>query len=436
METAIEAVAIKKAFRRLVGFLALMMFCAVMDRVNVGFAALGMNKDLGLSSAAFGLGAGLFSLGYMLFEIPSNMLLMKVGARRWLSRIMVTWAILSMATCLATGPASFYALRFALGAAEAGFLPGVMVYLGFWFPNAHRGRTNSVFLLAMPLGQSISAVLSGLILNMDGYLGFAGWQWLFVLEGAPSLIIGLIAWFYLTDTPADAKWLLPEERDALTTMVAREKAQFGKLDGVGFFQVFRNPTVLSLGVISIAISIVLTGVPLWLPQIVRTLGLPNGTTGIVVALPPLLGAIIMVLWGRSSDRHKERLWHILAAMGLCALGWLLAAYYAYFGHGSAGLLVGGMILANGGVLAANALFWTLPAQALSGRAAATGIALISAIGNIGSTAGPLLVGHLRDITGGFAMPFVFMTTVAILAGLLLPLISAAKRRSTLKATAS
>jgi MFS transporter, ACS family, tartrate transporter len=423
MDNTVEAVAIKKAFRRLVGFLALMMFCAVMDRVNVGFAALSMNKDLGLSSAAFGFGAGLFSLGYLLFEIPSNLILLKVGARRWLARIMVTWALLSMATSLASGPASFYALRFALGVAEAGFLPGVMVYLGYWFPGLHRARTNAVFLLAMPVGQSVSALLSGLILNLDGLLGIAGWQWLFVLEGLPSLVIGIATWFYLTDRPADAGWLLPDERAALETMVTREKAQFGKIDNNGLMQVFCNPTVLSLGLIYSAISIVLTGVPLWLPQIVRTLGLSYGTVGLVAALPPLAGAAVMVLWGRSSDRRKERIWHIFAAMGLCAFGWLLAACFVSYGYGGPVLLIGGMVLANGGVLAASAVFWTLPSQALSGRAAATGIALISAMGNVGSTIGPLLVGHLRDTTQGFALPFLFMVLVAIVSGALLPLIS-------------
>jgi len=420
MSTALEETAIRKSFRRLVSFLSLMMFCAVMDRVNVGFAALSMNKDLGLSSAAFGFGAALFSLGYMLFEIPSNLILARVGARRWLARIMVTWALISMATTLAAGPTSFYVLRFALGAAEAGFLPGVMFYLGYWFPGSVRARTNAIFLIAMPLGQSLSALVSGPILAMDGTLGFYGWQWLFVIEGIPTLLVGFISWFYLCDRPRDARWLSPAERVALEELVEREKLLHEKLDTTDYLTVFTDRRVVGLGAIYALISVVLTGVPLWLPQIMRTLELSYVVTGVLVALPPLFGTVVMILWGRSSDRRAERILHIVFAMLMCACGWLLAASQQYAGFGAAFTLIFGMMVANAGVLAALAVFWTLPARSLSGAAAASGIAFISAVGNIGSMIGPPVVGHLRDLTHGFSVPFLFMAGVALLSGILLP----------------
>lgn len=417
---AVEDVAVRKAFRRLIGFLALMMFCAVMDRVNVGFAALSMNKDLGLSSFAFGLGASLFSLGYMLFEIPSNLVLARVGARLWFMRIMVTWALLSMATSLATGPISFYILRFLLGAAEAGLFPGILFFLGCWFPGRVRARTNAVFLIAMPLGQSLTALVSGPILEMNGLWGLHGWQWLFILEGLPTLLIGIAAWFYLSDRPRAARWLSPAEQDALETMVQREKVSLGKLDTSNHLAVFGDRHVIALGVLYALISVVLTGVPLWLPQIVRTLDLSYAVVGVVAAIPPLLGTLAMVLWGRSSDRRGERIWHIAIAMLTCAVGWLLAVGYLYFGWGGPWLLVLGLIVANAGVLAAIAVFWTLPALILSGTAAASGIAFVSAVGNMGSIVGPIVFGHLRDLSQGFAGPSAFMMAIAALAGIFLP----------------
>ena len=407
-----EARAIQKAFHRLVWFLALLMFCAVMDRVNVGFAALSMNHDLGLSSAAFGAGAGLFSLAYLLFEIPSNLILRRVGARRWLARIMVTWGIISMATCFATGTTSFYLLRFALGAAEAGFLPGVMFYLGNWFPGKYRARTNAVFLLSMPVGQAVAALLSGLILNLDGSFGLAGWKWLFLLEGLPSSLLGVVTWFYLADRPTTAKWLTEPERDAIEGMLADERAAFRKLDSQSLRQVFFSRSVLMLGTVYLAIDLVLTGVPLWLPQVMRTLGLSYSMVGVATALPPLAGVVAMLLWGRSSDKHKERTWHILAACGLCGFGWLMAAIFIH----QPAILIAGLVLANAGVLAATVVFWAMPSEALSGLAAAAGIALISAMGNIGAVVGPVIVGKLRDETGGFTAPFLFFFATAVVAG--------------------
>jgi len=407
----------------------MMMFCAVMDRVNVGFAALSMNKDLGLSSAAFGFGAGLFSLGYMMFEIPSNLILARVGARIWLARIMVTWALISMATSLATGPASFYLLRFALGAAEAGFLPGVMFYLGYWFPGRVRARVNAIFLIAMPLGQSLSGLISGPILAMDGMLGYHGWQWLFLLEGIPTLLIGIISWFYLSDRPSDARWLSAAEQKALEELVQRESISDGKLNTSKYLVVFGDRRVLALGAVYAFLSVVLTGVPLWLPQIMRTLEFSYIVTGLLVALPPLVGTLSMIQWGRSSDRRGERILHISIAMGVCASGWLIAIISQSGSLGSAFFLVLGMIVANAGVLSAFAVFWTLPAQSLSGTAAASGIAFISAVGNIGSMTGPVLVGHLRDITHGFTVPFLFMAAAALATGILLPCVVRSTDRS-------
>ena len=423
-QDAVGISALKKASRRLVSFLAILMFCAVMDRVNVGFAALSMNRDLGLSSAAFGLGAGLFSLAYLLFEIPSNLILRRVGARRWIARIMVTWGILSMATALSSGSRSFYFLRFALGAAEAGFLPGVMFYLGSWFPGCYRARTNAFFLLSMPIGQAVAALLSGFILQLNGWLGVAGWQWLFIIEGLPTVVLGVVTWFYLTDKPADATWLTPAEQTTIERMLANEAQLYKKLDSHRLAHVFFNPKVLMLGLAYFAIALVLTGVPLWLPQIIRTLGLTYGMVGVVTALPPLAGVAAMILWGWSSDRQNDRIWHIFAACIICGLGWLLAANNIE----NVAILIPALILANAGVLAANVVFWAIPSETLSGLAAAAGIALISAFGNLGAVAGPIVVGRLRDDTGGFAVPFMFFFVVALVAGCLTAL---SRRRNNL-----
>jgi MFS transporter, ACS family, tartrate transporter len=414
VKSTIEAVVIRKLSRRLGWFLTLLFFCCVLDRVNIGFAALSMNRELGLTARTFGVGASMFSVGYLLFEVPSNLVLHRIGARRWIARIMVTWGLVSMATVLCRGPNSFYFLRFLLGVAEAGFFPGVILYLSYWFPAAHRGRFNALFLLAIPLSQTLAAAISGALLELDGVLGVAGWRWLILIEGVPALALGVVTFFYLTDRPRDATWLDADERNWLETTLAHEDRAMNKLDSRRLFHTFTNPAVLLLGLTYFGINIILTGVPLWLPQIIRGGGYSYALTGFLAAMPPLAGAVVMVLWSRHSDRNGERLWHLLAAIALCSLGWGIAAFFA----NSPSLLILSLVVANAGILAATSTFWTLPANVLAGASAAAGIALIGVIGNLGGIFGPIVVGQIKDTTQTFTATFVFMSAVAVAAGII------------------
>jgi ACS family tartrate transporter-like MFS transporter len=408
-----ESVVIRKLSRRLVWFLMLLFFFCVLDRVNIGFAALSMNRDLGLTAQAFGVGAAMFSVGYLLFEVPSNLILHKVGARRWIARIMITWGVVSMATVLCRGPNTFYLLRFLLGVAEAGFFPGVILYLSYWFPAAHRARFNALFLLAIPLSQTLAAAISGVLLELDGVLGLAGWQWLILIEGFPALLLGAVTFFYLTDRPREATWLNAEERRWLETTLAREDRVMNKLDSRRLLHTFGNPAVLLLGLTYFGINMVLTGVPLWLPQIIRSGGFSYGLTGFLAAMPPFAGAVAMVMWSRHSDRDGERLWHLIAAIALCSIGWGMAVIFAH----TPSLLILSLVVANAGILAATSIFWTLPTSVLAGTSAAAGIALIGVFGNLGGTLGPIAVGYIKDTTQSFTATFVFMSGVVLAAGL-------------------
>lgn len=414
MNSTMEAAVIRKLSLRFGWFLTLLFFCCVLDRVNIGFAALSMNRELGLTAQTFGVGAAMFTVGYLLFEIPSNLILHKIGARRWLARIMVTWGLVSMATILCHGPSSFYLLRFLLGVAEAGFFPGVILYLSYWFPAAHRGRFNALFLLAISLSQTLAAAISGALLDLNGLLGMSGWRWLILLEGIPAVILGVVTFFYLTDRPRDATWLAVEERNWLETTLAHEDQAFSKIDNPRLLHIFINPTALLLGLTYFGINIILTGIPLWLPQIIRNGGYSYAVTGFLAAMPPLGGAIVMVLWSRHSDRSGDRLWHLLAAIALCSFGWGAAAVFAH----SPTLLILSLVVANAGILASTSTFWTLPADVLAGASAAAGIALIGVIGNFGGILGPIVVGHIKDTTQTFTATFIFMSAVAAAAGII------------------
>ncbi len=416
MNAGIGKAAISKASGRLIWFLVLLFVTAAIDRVNVGFAALTMNKDVGLSTAAFGFGAGIFSVGYLLFEVPSNLILQRVGARRWISRIMITWGLASAAMVLVHGSTSFYALRFLLGAAEAGFFPGVILYLSYWFPAEYRARFSALFLLAIPLSQVISAGLSGAVMQaFNGAFGMAGWRWLFIVEAAPAIVLGVVTWYYLSDRPRDAQWLSPDEQTWLEDTLAREERVFHKFNNSQWLRAFTNPATLILGAAYFGIDLALTGVPLWLPQIVRTLGYSYAITGALAALPPLVGGLAMVLWGRSSDRSGERLWHLIAAIVVTAIGWGLAVPFIH----SPLLLIASMTIASAGIFAATSIFWSLPASVLAGTSAATGIAVIGVIGNLGAAFGPIVMGAIKDATHGFTATFIFMAACALSSGVVM-----------------
>lgn len=377
---------------RIIPFMGLLYVVNFLDRVNVGFAALTMNHDLGLGAEAFGVGAGIFFLGYFFFEVPSNVILEKVGARLWMFRIMFTWGLVSMAMAFAQGPWSFYGLRFLLGVAEAGFFPGMMLYLTYWFPQSQRAKYNSLFFAAIPLSSALGSPLSGYILGFDGFQGLHGWQWLFLLEGLPSCVLAFAVLFVLPDKPARAKFLTDAEKQFVATTLAREATPPASL-----WAGLSDRRVWILAVTDIGIIIALYGLGLWLPQIVKAMGFSNLETGFVVALPYVASTIAMILWARSSDTLRERVWHVaipalFASASLIAAGFLGANLWAILA------LTGASI----GIYAALVTYWTLPPSFLGGTAAAGGIAFINSVGNLGGFFGPALMGWLKQSTGGYA----------------------------------
>lgn len=407
---------------RLLPFLMLCYFVAYLDRVNVGFAALTMNRDLGLSAEAYGFGAGIFFFGYFLFEVPSNVILERVGARAWITRIMISWALISASTALVTGERSFVLVRFLLGLAEAGFFPGIILYLTYWYPSERRAGIVGTFMMAVPISAAVGSPLSAWIMAVaDGAHGLAGWQWLYLLEAAPSLLLGFAVPFVLTDRPATASWLTPEERDELAREIERDR-QATRRPALGLRQALVHPQVLALALVYLGLSAGLYGVGLWLPQIVKGFGLSTLETGFVTAVPYLVAAAGMVAWTRMSDRQGERIWHV--ALPAFAGGLALAV------SGQTGSPVPAMALlslATLGVFCALPTFWTLPTALLSGSAAAGGIALINAVGGLGGFIGPYLVGWIKDATDRFDLALAAIAGLMIAAGLLTLILGRAMR---------
>jgi ACS family tartrate transporter-like MFS transporter len=377
---------------RLIPFMMLLYVVNYIDRVNVGFAALTMNKDLGFSPAIFGFGAGLFFLGYLLFQVPMSVTLERVGARRSIFAILVIWGAISAGTALIRGPIGFYALRFLLGVAEAGFFPVMLVYLTHWFPRSYRGRFTAVFMTAIPLSIIVGAPLSGVILAMQGIGGLAGWQWMFLIEGLPACILGVAVLFILPDGPADARWLTNEERARIAARVSEDEMARERR----VWPAMHDPRVLALGLVNFAILFSSKGVQLWLPQIVQGMGFSTFATGFIVSLAYLASVPAMVLWGRSSDLKDERVWHV-ALPALLAAGAFIVASLTQ----SNVLSLVAITLAAVGLSAVLPAYFSLLSSFLSGPAAAAGIAMALAIGNLGSFAGPSIVGVLRQLTGDF-----------------------------------
>lgn len=388
---------IRKVTWRLIPFLLLLYIVAWLDRVNVGFAALQMNQDLGFSPAVYGFGAGVFFAGYALFEIPSNLVLARVGARRWIARIMITWGLISLAMMFVRGSTSFYALRFLLGVAEAGFLPGIIYYLGDWYPAAQRARAVGWFMAAIPLSIVIGGPLAGLLLEMNGLLGLRGWQWLFLLEGIPAVILGFVVLGYLTDRPEHAHWLKPEEREWLSECIRAEQAQAKDRHGVGLGRALLHPTVWQLALIMFACQSGSYGLSLWIPQILKGLsGLSDLQVGMISAIPYIAAAIGMVLIGANSDRTGERFLHIAMPSFIAVIGFIASAYLTSPIPGMIALTVAAV-----GDLGSRGPFWALPGRFLAGSASAGGIALINTIGSLGGFVGPYAVGLVKNTTGNF-----------------------------------
>ncbi len=401
MDKTLEQTTMRKVALRLVPFLCLLYTIAFIDRINVGFAALSMSADLGLSPSAFGLGAGLFFIGYFLFEVPSNLILERVGARRWIARVMITWGILSACFAFVAGQNSFYVLRFLLGVAEAGFFPGIILYLTYWFPKRYRGRVTAGFMTAIPIASFIAAPLSGFLLQLGG-LGLKNWQWMFLLEGIPSVLLGFVVLRFLTDRPSQAGWLTEEQREWLTNEMDTDHAASagGGAHDHGLGEVLRSLlswNVLRLALVYFGLTTGLYGIELWLPQIVKAFGLSNVEVGLVAAIPYAAAIGTMMLWAGYSDRSGDRLNHVALAAAMGCAG--MAAAAAVSGHPVWTMV--SLSVAIAGVMAARPPFWTLPTEFLSGRKAAAGIAAINSIGNLGGFVGPTLIGYAKEMTGSF-----------------------------------
>src|SRR5580698_9262431 len=397
-DLALERATMRRVAWRLLPMLMLCYFIAYLDRVNIGFAGLTMNKDLGFSSAVFGFGGGIFFLGYFLFEVPSNVILEKVGARTWIARILVTWGIISGCTALTVGEYSFFSIRFLLGLAEAGFFPGIILYLTWWFPSFYRSRIVAIFMAAIPISNILGSLVSGVLLSLHGLWGLTGWQWLFIIEAAPAIVLGVAFYFYMTDRPEHADWLEPDQRDWLIARLAAERAQREAIRHYSLWEALRDKRVLLLSLVYFGGTYSGYGIVLFQPQIVHKLAEGYGMTGVINAIPYAFAVIAMLLWGRHSDSTGERAGHTAIGYSVGACGLIGRALMT-----DPVLTMTMLIVAAMGQSSTGPCFWSLPTAMLSGTAAAGGIALINALGNLGGFFGPYVFGLVKDWSGGSFM---------------------------------
>ncbi len=412
--TDVVAATVRKVTLRLIPFLFILYIIAWLDRVNVGFAALQMNSDLGFSSAAFGFGSGVFFAGYCLFEVPSNLVLHRVGARRWIARIMITWGAISVAMMFVRTTPTFYILRFLLGAAEAGFFPGMVYYLSLWYPETQRARAIAAFMTAVPVSGVIGGPLSGVLLTLNGVSGLAGWQWLFLVEGLPAVLLGLIVLFYLTDRPEVAQWLSPAERHWLLSEIATERDTCIAAHPIRTLEIFTNATVWQLGIIFLLAAIGFYGYSFWAPLIVKSLtGSSDLGVGLILGAISAATIICMVLNSAHSDRTDERPLHV--AVPLLVMG---AGFFACALLSDPRLAVLSLALVPIGHCSAYGPFFSMPTRFLTGAPAAAGIALVVTIANIGGFIGPTLMGAMKDRMGNHSAAFVLLGVCGVVAALL------------------
>ncbi len=408
----LEATTMRLVSRRFMPLLLAAYISSFLDRVNVGFAAITANHDLGLSPTQYGWGAGLLYVGYFLFEFPSNLILERVGARLWIARIMLTLSLISAGMALVTGPLSFFTARFLLGVAEAGFFPGVILFLTYWFPRRYRARFIGLFMLGSPVSSLIGSPISGLILGLDGVWGLKGWQWLYVLEAAPSLLLAGLSLVLLTDRPAKATWLDAQQRNWLETTLAQEAAGRQPHGRLGYLASMMNRRVLFYAAIFFNVTAASYGLSLWLPQIVKNFGLSNVQTGVVSAIPFAFGSVAMLVWGRHSDRHGERVWHTAvcgfvtaAGLGVCVL------------TASPWLQMTAISIAAIGIFGVKGPFLAMMSEAFTGPGAAGGIAMATALGNLSGFLPPYAVGWIKAETGSFSLGLLFLATLAAIGAL-------------------
>ncbi|NVM77032.1 D-galactonate transporter [Duganella sp. SG902] len=403
----------KRVSWRLMPFLFLCFVAAYLDRVNVGFAKLQMQADLGFSDAVYGIGAGIFFIGYFLFEVPSNLLMTRAGARIWIARIMISWGLISAALMFTNSVATFYLLRFLLGAAEAGFFPGIILYLTYWYPAQRRARMVAVFMSGVAVAGVVGGPLSGWIMKaFAGVHGWNGWQWLFLLEGVPSVLLGVWTLFYLDDGIRGARWLSESDKQALEREIAADRQQQQHMP---LARLFRSGEVWLLALVYFLCVMGLYGVSFWLPQLIKNSGVKDVfDIGLLSAVPYLVAAVVMVLVARRSDRTGERRWHTAGAALAGALGLVAATLYS----GDTAIALAALSVATAGILTTFPIFWSLPTALLGGAAAAAGIAMINSIGNLAGFVAPYLVGAVRDATGSTASG-IYLIAASLLAGALL-----------------
>lgn len=406
----IEQQTVKKVVWRILPFLIVCYLIAIIDRGNIGMASLQMNEDLGLSKAVFGFASSLFFVGYFLFEVPSNLAMQKIGAKIWISRIMVSWGIISVCTAFVESANTLYVLRFLLGAAEAGFFPGVILYLTYWIPGKYRARVIATFMVAIPAANFIGSPISGLILSFDGWLGMRGWHWLFILEGIPAVVLGIAAFFLLSNRPTDASWLNQEQKAWLSTTIQAENEKKKAIGHISLWQLLRHKHIWVMALIYAGASAAGSTLSVWSPQLLKSFGLDNFSTGLVNAIPYGLASILMVVWGRSSDRSGERRWHTALTLFLIA-GGLLSAFITNSLTGSVVIL--SLVLM--GAYSMKGPFWALASGWMSSTTTAAGLAAIGAMANL--IGGGLMVnvyGIINQATGSHTLA---MMPLAILCGI-------------------
>ena len=414
----IEKRTLRKITWRIVPFIMILYLIAYIDRVNIGFAALTMKEDLGFTASILGFGAGIFFLGYFLFEVPSNVILHKVGARIWIARVMLTWGLIAGGMAFVDSSTSFYVMRFLLGVAEAGFFPGIILYLSYWFPARHRAGVIAMFMAAAPIAVAIGSPISAALLQMDGIWGFSGWQWMFVIEAIPAVILGFVVFFYMTDKPEKATWLKEDERNWLVKTMQEEDVGKNSNQHHSILRGLINPRVLALALVYFGTSAGLYTLSIWAPQIIKDLGVSSMTVGLVNAIPPIISVVAMVLWSRHSDRTGERTWHVAIACMLAAIGLVIAAST----HNMIGLIAA-LTIVNVGISCSKPPLWSMPTLFLSGTAAATGIATINSIGNLGGFAGPVMIGWIKDQTGNYTGGLYFVAGLLLLSTVLTLILS-------------
>ncbi|WP_315806290.1 MULTISPECIES: MFS transporter [unclassified Bradyrhizobium] len=422
MAAELETRVLRKVALRIVPFIMLLYFVAFIDRVNIGFAALTMNKDLGLSPSVFGFGAGIFFWGYFLFEVPSNLALDRFGARIWIARVMISWGLVSGAMAFVQGAVSFYALRFLLGVAEAGFFPGIILYLSYWFPARQRAAVTALFMAAAPLSTVLGSPVSGALLQMHGLLGLKGWQWLFLVEALPAVLLGFVVLGYMTDRPEQARWLADEERNWLVQAMNAERTGKAAVASHSIWRGLADIRVLALSLVYFGTSAGLYTLGVWAPQIIKQFALSSFAVGFLNAVPATVAVVVMILWARHSDRTGERTWHVVLACLLSAAGLALAG----LATGVIAVLAA-LTLVNVGISSSKPPLWSMPTMFLSGSAAAAGIATINSIGNLGGFVGPAVIGWIKDRTGSFDGGLYFVAGLLVISAVLTLLLSRSQR---------